>query len=258
MVCPAFSRVAREHRRRVAGAPPAHRREEVLGITVGLTAVAATVSWYAVEAPFLKRKRRFEHLHLNGGEQRRWRGERPPAGASPTASATSLSVAIPNSSRAMRSAASSSRRRARRLTCGAEPPCAVGPAPQAPTKTPMASCASTLPKALSYRCFRPTTSTTSRPKLTPGPATYSAGKHPPKPSTDYSQTRLNHPLLHRPPQSASRSCATNKLTRPRHAGRSLLGSGMRPRRRMSSRHLSMNSSVRCGTSGPIGSRRTAA
>ena len=37
----------------------------VLGITVGITAVAATISWYAVEQPFLKRKQRFERVHLH-------------------------------------------------------------------------------------------------------------------------------------------------------------------------------------------------
>jgi len=39
----------------------------VLGITVGITALAATISWYAIEQPFLKRKQRFERVHLHNG-----------------------------------------------------------------------------------------------------------------------------------------------------------------------------------------------
>jgi len=41
----------------------------VLGITVGITALAATISWYAVEQPFLRRKQRFERVHLHNGAQ---------------------------------------------------------------------------------------------------------------------------------------------------------------------------------------------
>jgi peptidoglycan/LPS O-acetylase OafA/YrhL len=54
----------------------------VFGITVGLTAVAATISWYAVELPFLKRKRRFERVHLHGGEAAPSQRERRPTGTS--------------------------------------------------------------------------------------------------------------------------------------------------------------------------------
>ena len=53
---------------------------EVFGITAGLTAVAATISWYAVELPFLERERQFERVHLHGGEAPRRQRERRPAG----------------------------------------------------------------------------------------------------------------------------------------------------------------------------------
>jgi len=41
-----------------------HDRLGILAITVGLTALAATISWHVVEQPFLKRKRQFERVHL--------------------------------------------------------------------------------------------------------------------------------------------------------------------------------------------------
>src|SRR4029077_15702369 len=71
-------------------------------------------------------------------------------------------------------------------------------------KTPTACCANTLLKAPTCRSSRPTTSTTSQPNSTIDPAKHSAGKHPPKPSTNYCPTRPNHPLLHPPPQTPRR------------------------------------------------------
>jgi peptidoglycan/LPS O-acetylase OafA/YrhL len=40
-------------------------RRELLALTVGLTAVATTLSWYLVEAPCLRLKSRFERVHLH-------------------------------------------------------------------------------------------------------------------------------------------------------------------------------------------------
>jgi peptidoglycan/LPS O-acetylase OafA/YrhL len=40
-------------------------RREVLAVTVAFTAVAATLSWHLVEAPFLRYKRRYERVHLH-------------------------------------------------------------------------------------------------------------------------------------------------------------------------------------------------
>src|SRR6516225_10249633 len=80
----------------------------------------------------------------------------------------------------------------------------------APMKTPTAYCASTLLKAPTYRCFPLTTSTMSRPSSTTDPAKPWAGKHPPKPSMNYSPTRSNHPLLHRPLETARRFRPTSR------------------------------------------------
>src|SRR6516165_10469506 len=83
----------------------------------------------------------------------------------------------------------------------------------APMKTPTAYCASTLLKAPTYRCFPLTTSTMSRPSSTTDPAKPWAGKHPPKPSMNYSPTRSNHPLLHRPLETAGSFRPTSRHSR---------------------------------------------
>src|SRR4029077_188927 len=67
----------------------------------------------------------------------------------------------------------------------------------APTKTPTDCCVSTLPKALTCRCSRLTTSTTSPPNSTHGPVRPLGGKPRPKHSMNYSATRSNQQLLHR-------------------------------------------------------------
>src|SRR5262249_61542608 len=71
------------------------------------------------------------------------------------------------------------------------------------TKTPTPCCANTFLKAATYQSSRPTTSTTSLPSSPPGPEKHWAGKNPPKSSTNYSQTRLNHPLLHPPHETTA-------------------------------------------------------
>ena len=57
-------------------------------------------------------------------------------------------------------------------------------------------------KGTDCRCFRPTTSTSSPPNSTPDPAKPWASEHRPKPSTNYSQTRPDHPLLQSPRETA--------------------------------------------------------
>ena len=54
---------------------------------------------------------------------------------------------------------------------------------------------------------------TSQPNSIPDPAKRSAGRHPPKPSTNYCPTRENHPLLHSPRETAPRFGAILRLTR---------------------------------------------
>ena len=77
------------------------------------------------------------------------------------------------------------------------------PGSTAPARTPTVYYVSTLPKAQTWQCSQPITSTTSPPNSTPGPAKPSAGEPQPKPSMNYSATRSNQSLLHRTLESGA-------------------------------------------------------